>query len=122
MPDLQAKFLVRQIMEHVERLQLSDPIVVYPNMGQLLPVCQQFKSKGFPLIFVCMDFPSPALEEHVRIADKTLVIPKAGFHRLKAKFGDKVYLIPQSLRLPDPASGSNNGRNVAPDLEHIPTP
>lgn len=122
MPDLQAKFLVRQIMENVERLQLSDPIVIYPNMGQLLPVCQQLKSKGFPLVFVCLDFPSSVLEEHVRIADKTLVIPKAGYHRLKAKFGDKVYLIPQSMRLPDPAATSNNGRNVPPDLEQIPHP
>ena len=124
MPDLQANFLVRQILEHVERLQLRHPIVVYPNMGQLLPVCQQLKNKGFPLVFVCLDFPSPVLEEHVRISDKALVIPKAGFHRLKAKFGEKVYLIPQSVRLPDldPASASKNGRNVPPDLEQIPPP
>jgi glycosyltransferase involved in cell wall biosynthesis len=124
MPDLQAKFLVRQILEYVARLQLRDPIVVYPNMGQLLPVCQQLKSKGLPLVFVCLDFPSPVLEEHVRIADKTLVISKAGFHRLKAKFRDNVYLIPQSVRLPDPdwASASNNGRRVPPDLEQIPSP
>ena len=124
MPDLQAKFLVRQILELVERLQLKDPIVVYPNMGQLLPVCLQLKSKGFPLVFVCLDFPSPVLEEHVRIADKTLVIPRAGFFRLKAKFGDKVYLIPQSVRLPDPvsASASRNGCKIPSDLEQIPHP
>jgi len=124
MPDLQAKFLVRQILEQVERLQLRDPIVVYPNMGQLLPVCLQLKRKGFPLVFVCLDFPSPILEEHVRIADKILVIPKAGFHRLKAKFGDKVYLIPQSVRLPDVdlAFVLNNCRRIPPDLEQIPAP
>jgi glycosyltransferase involved in cell wall biosynthesis len=124
MPDLQAKFLVRQILEHVERLQLRDPIVVYPNMGRLLPACLQLKSKGFPLVFVCLDFPPPVLDEHVRIADKTLVIPKAGFFRLKAKFGDKVYLIPQSVRLPDPvsASPSSNSREIPPDLEQIPHP
>jgi len=124
MPELQANFLVRQILEHVARLRLRNPIVVYPYMGQLLPVCQQLKSKGFPLVFVCMDFPSPVLEEHVRIADKTLVIPKAGFHRLKAKFGGKVYLIPQSMRLPDVdlTSASNNRRKAPPDLEQIPQP
>lgn len=122
MPDLQAKFLVRQILQQIEQLQLKDPIVVYPYIGQLLPMCLELKRKGFPLVFVCLDFPSASVEEHVRIADKTLVIPKAVFYRLKARFGSKVYLIPQSVRLPDPTCAANNGQELPPDIEQIPHP
>ena len=122
MPSLQSKMLARQILRQAEKLRLKDPIVVYPYYGELLPVCAELKSAGLELAFVCADFPSSDHNEHVRIADKVLVIPKAGYHRLKAQLGDKVSWIPQSCRLPGQHLTSLAGADELPDLAGIPHP
>jgi glycosyl transferase family 1 len=65
---------------------------------------------------ICMDHPAtdPMYDRFVEVSDRTLVIPRSAFHKFRARFGDKVDAIPQSVdftrliclansKLPDPA-------------------
>ena len=47
-----------------------------------------------------MDYPDPYQYELIELSDRTMVIPKGVFHKLKARFGEKVVSIPQSIQLP----------------------
>ena len=82
------------------RFQLNDPIFIFSHVARMAPLCRQMRAAGFPLVHICMDYPEPYQYELIALSDKTLVIPKAVFHKLKSKFGEKINWIPQSIHLP----------------------
>src|SRR5215469_16986998 len=92
---LQAKVLAREILNKAARLRLNDPIFIYPHGDYCLPLCREFKRRGFQLIHLCMDYEVELPREHVRESDLALVIPRAAFEELREQFGAKVRRIPQ---------------------------
>jgi hypothetical protein len=117
----QAKLLTMEILNKAARLQLNDPVFIYPHGDYVLPLCREFKRRGFQLIHVCMDYELELLTEHVRESDLALVIPQAAFKELSEQFGAKVRKIPQ-LSYIDDSVGSPNGLLESPELSTIPKP
>jgi glycosyltransferase involved in cell wall biosynthesis len=117
----QAKLLAMEILNKAACLQLSDPVFIYPHGEYVLPLCQEFKRRGFQLIHVCVDYELELLREHVRESDLALVIPQAAFKELSEQFGPKVRKIPQ-LSYIDDSVGSPNGMLESPELSTIPKP
>jgi glycosyltransferase involved in cell wall biosynthesis len=93
---IQVSALRRQIDGAVAELRLHDPLFFYFYMKQMFPLCTQLKGSRF-LVYVCMDYHELDAEGCAQISDATLVIPRSVFHPLRAKFGSKVHLIPQSV-------------------------
>lgn len=92
---LQGKFLAHQILTECEKLELKDPIFVYPHGDYCLTLSREFKARGFKLIHIAMDY-EPALQiEHVRNSDITLCIPHESYKEFQSQFGEKVRLLPQ---------------------------
>jgi glycosyltransferase involved in cell wall biosynthesis len=118
---LQAKLLATEILNTATRLHLNDPVFIYPHGDYVLPLCREFKRRGFKLIHVCMDYELELLREHVRESDLALVIPDAAFKELREQFGTKVRRIPQFSYVDD-SIGSPNGLLESPELSRIPKP
>lgn len=97
---LQWRMVARQICEQAAAIQLDKPLFIYSHIKWIEPLCEEMRSRGLPLIHVCMDYPEPYQYRQIALSDRTLVIPKTVAHKLRAKFGDKVVLIPQSIHLP----------------------
>lgn len=96
-PNLQASMLRRQIQAGAKELGLRDPLFLYAWLGGLFPLCTQMKLNHF-VVHICMDHSvsvDPHYDRFVEASDKTLAIPKSSFHKFRAKFGDKVEIIPQ---------------------------
>ena len=117
----QAKLLAMEILNKAACLQLNDPIFIYPHGDYVLPLCREFKRRGFQLIHVCMDYELGLLREHVRESDLALVIPQAAFKELSDQFGPKVRKISQ-LSYIDDSVGSPDGLFESPELSTIPKP
>ena len=92
---LQANMLAQEILEKASRLRLNDPVFIYPHGDYCLPLCRQFRRRGFQLIHVCMDYEFDILRDHVRESHFALVIPEAAFQELRKEFGAKIRKIPQ---------------------------
>jgi hypothetical protein len=118
---LQAKLLATEILNTATRLHLNDPVFIYPHGDYVLPLCREFKRRGFKLIHVCMDYELELLREHVRESDLALVIPDAAFKELREQFGTKVRRIPQFSYVDD-SIRSPNGLLESPELSRIPKP
>ena len=56
------------------------------------------------MIHICMDYPEPWQYDLMAASDRTLVILTRLFHKLEARYGDKVQHIPQSIHVPFVAS------------------
>lgn len=97
-PQLQARMVADQVIQNASKLNLKDPLFIYPHGEFFVPLCSEFKRKGFFLIHVCMDYPEPGQERNIQLSDLTIVIPKSLFHQLRSKYGDKIALIPQVTR------------------------
>jgi hypothetical protein len=117
----QAKLLAMEILNKAARLQLNDPVFIYPHGDYVLPLCREFKRRGFQLIHVCMDYELERLREHVQESDLALVIPEAAFKELNEQFGPKVRKLPQ-LSYIDDSIGSPNGLLESTELSSIPKP
>ena len=98
--DLQWKMVGKQILRQANALQLNDPVFIYSHIKHMGSLCKQMRANGLPLIHVCMDYPEPYQYELIELSDRTIVIPKGVFHKLRARFGDKVHSIPQSIHSP----------------------
>lgn len=98
MPELQARMMYRQIQRLSHELRLRDPIFVYIPLGELTPLCQQMKRDHF-LVHIVMDHAGcdPNHERNVEFSDRTFVIPRSSYHASRARFGEKVTLILQSV-------------------------
>lgn len=117
----QAKFLANQIVVNARKLGLHDPIFVYPHGDYCLPLCREFKRRGFRLIHVSMDYELELQIEHARESDLTLSIPHAAYQELHAKFGEKVKLLPQFSAYED-ANRATERLHNPPVLAMIPRP
>jgi hypothetical protein len=91
----QGKMIATQILENALKLNLKDPLFIYPHGAFWLPVCKEFNKRGFCLVHICMDYEPPLSIEHVQQADLTLAIPEIVFRELTQTFGNKVKRIPQ---------------------------
>lgn len=119
---LQWKMVARQIIAHANALKLKNPLFLYSHVEQMASLCEEMREAGFPLIHICMDYPEAYQYELVELSDQTLVIPKSVFHELKARYGDKIHWIPQSIHLPTVDSQDNEARNEPAQLAAVPRP
>lgn len=122
LPRLQSKLLANQILRNIATLMLKDPIFIYPHGSYVVPLCLEFKKRGFSLVHICMDFPEEHQDELIRLSDLTLVIPGTVFHMLRDRFGEKVHLLPQLSLLGGSASESTDDPPEPLDLSRIPRP
>jgi hypothetical protein len=118
---VQARLLANQIVRNARKLGLYDPIFVYPHGDYCLPLCREFRRRGFRLVHVSMDYELELQIEHARESDLTLSIPQAAYQELHAKFGEKVKLLPQFSAYED-ANGATGRRQDPPVLAMIPRP
>jgi hypothetical protein len=123
---LQWKMVAQQIIAHVNKLKLRDPWFLYSHVDGIAALCNEMRSAGFPLIHICMDFPEPYQHELIELSDQTLVIPKSVFRELRAKYGNKIEWIPQSIHIPARATSAQpqgNALGTEPDeLRQVPRP
>jgi hypothetical protein len=119
---LQAKLLATEILNKVLHLRLNDPVFIYPHGDYCLPLCREFKRRGFQLIHVCMDYELELVWELVRESDLALVIPRAAFEELRREFGAKVRKIPQFAYIDETGGQSSNGLLESRELASIPKP
>jgi glycosyltransferase involved in cell wall biosynthesis len=95
MARLQCRMLADQVTSLSSVLGLRNPVFVYPHLGKLTPLCRAMKRRGFPLIHLCIDYPEPYQEAQIALADRCLTVPPGVFDELRARYGEKVSLIPQ---------------------------
>lgn len=119
---LQAKVLAAEILKNASRLQLEDPVFIYPHGECYLPLCREFKHRGFKLLHIAMDYEVELSREHVRESDLTLVIPQAAFERLSEEFGPKVRKIPQLSCFDELSSQFADNFTASPEISCIPRP
>jgi hypothetical protein len=101
-PQLQAQVVANQILQNVSKLDLKDPLFIYAHGDFYAPLSQVFKRKGFSLIHGCFDYPEPGQDRHIELSDLTLTLSKTVFHQLKARYGEKIALIPEVRWISDP--------------------
>jgi hypothetical protein len=118
----QWKMVARQIIANARALGLKDPVFLYSHVEHMTALCEEMRRAGFPLIHICMDYPEPYQYELIELSDQTLVIPKSVFHELKARYGDKIHWIPQSIHLPTAERQDNGARNEPAQLAAVPRP
>ncbi|HWO39389.1 MAG TPA: glycosyltransferase [Candidatus Acidoferrum sp.] len=119
--NLQWEVVARQIIAHVKTLQLKDPVFLYSHVEGMTALCKAMRAAGFPLVHLCMDYPEAYQFELIELSDQTVIIPKTVFHELRAKYGEKIQWIPQSIHLP--ASFQKNPVREEPaQLAAIPRP
>lgn len=119
---LQAKVLAIEILKKAVHLRLNDPVFIYPHGDYGLPLCREFKRRGFQLIHICMDYELDLVREHVRESDLALVIPQAAFEELRNQFGSKVRRIPQFSYVDEYSERLPNELLESPELSRIPKP
>ena len=121
--ELQAAAMRRQIRHAARKLNLQNPILVYSWLSNLFPVAAQVSQDHYS-VHLCIDDMSgdPHYERYVEASDLTLVIPKSCFHKLKAKFGEKVKLIPQPVDITCLTQLNKNGTAEPAVLAGIPRP
>ena len=118
---LQASMVRKQIEGVAKDLGLRDPLFFYFFMKGLFPLCEQIKGRWF-LTYVCMDHGELDEEACAGISDATLAIPRSVFHRLRAKHGPKVHLIPQSVDYSSLAQVAQSGAPEPAVFADIPRP
>ncbi|HXN64172.1 MAG TPA: hypothetical protein VN862_02495 [Candidatus Acidoferrales bacterium] len=120
LPRVQAKMIAAQILNEAARLKLRNPIFVYSHLPEdQLPIAEEMKRHGLYLVHVAMDYPEPLLFEHVQLSDRTLVIERIIYHLLRARFGERIEMIPSAGRI---ASNGLHGSGDPPELASVPHP
>jgi hypothetical protein len=119
--NLQWEVVARQIIAQAKALQLKDPVFLYSHVERMTALCKAMRAARFPLVHICMDYPEAYQFELIELSDQTVVIPKTVFHELRAKYGEKIQWIPQSIHLA--AAFQKNPVREEPDqLAAIPRP
>jgi len=118
----QAKLLAAEILNAAARLQLNNPVFIYPHADYCLPLCREFKRRGFQLIHICMDYELDLVAEHVRESDLALIIPRVAFEKLREEFGAKVRKIPQFSYVDESGGQTTPGLLESSELSTIPKP
>ena len=119
---LQWRMVARQIIAHANALKLKDQVFLYSHVDRITALCEEMRVAGLPLIHICMDYPEPYQYELIELSDQTLVIPKSVFHELRAKYGDKIYSIPQSIHLTTAMQQDDGPRKEPAQLAEVPRP
>jgi glycosyltransferase involved in cell wall biosynthesis len=118
----QWKAVARQIQKQATLLGMKHPIFFYSHVEGIAPLCAEMRAQGSPLIHVCMDYPEPYQYELIALSDLTLAIPNTVVVKLRARYGEKIHSIPQSIHLPF-AMPRKDGLLPAPsELTNIPRP
>jgi len=118
----QAKLLTAEILNTAARLQLNNPVFIYPHGDYCLPLCREFKRRGFQLIHICMDYELDLVVEHVRESDLALIIPRVAFEKLREEFGAKVRKIPQFSYVDESGGQALRGLLESGELSRISKP
>jgi glycosyltransferase involved in cell wall biosynthesis len=100
---------------------LRNPIFFYTCLGDRLSRLSHFRGKFF-LAHIQMDYGELSAEDHVRASDITLAIPHSVYHQQRARFGEKVQLIPQVLDLRNFQGVDGAASEPSPALDSIPRP
>ncbi|MHB8753367.1 MAG: glycosyltransferase family protein [Candidatus Acidiferrales bacterium] len=119
---LQAAMVARQILRNASKLNLKEPLFIYPHGEFLVPLCREFKRRDFFLVHVCMDYPERGQKKHIQLSDMTLVIPKSVFHKLKSKYGDKIASVPQVTASFEPGCQNCANTSAPKEFAAIPRP
>ncbi len=121
MHSIQARFIAKQILEKAVSLQLRNPIFFYPWLGDRPSLLSHFRDKFF-LVHIQMDYGERNAESYVGASDITLAIPHSVYHQQRARFGEKVHLIPQVLDLRNFQAADGAPLEPSPALNLIPHP
>lgn len=120
----QARMLRRQIDIAARELGLSAPLFYYSGLDRLFPLAALMKRDHF-IVHICMDHSvtvDPQYDRFVEIADRTLAIPKCSYHKFKARYGDKIVLIPQSGNVREIACETSADSGEPDALSSVPKP
>ena len=118
----QWKSVARQIERQANLLGMKSPPFFYSHVERLAPLCREMRTQGSRLIHICMDYPEPYQYELIALSDLTLTIPNTVFVKLRARYGEKIRSIPQSIHVPF-ATLPNDGLCPVPsELADIPGP
>lgn len=118
---LQAKWIARQLLNMRDQLGLRETMFVYPWMGKLWPLCAAMREAGNFMVHVHMDYFEENSDLHVDLSDRTLVVQKTTYHRLKSRFGEKIIYIPQPTDFMLLASSESLDCKMG-DVLNIPSP
>lgn len=118
----QWKMVAEQIQRHVDSLGMKTPLFVYSHVRGLSPLCRDMRRRGSRLIHICMDYPEAYQYELIELSERTIVIPKTVFHKLQARYGSKIRLIPQSIHLPPTPHQSNSLGSIPAELADVSRP
>ena len=118
----QARMVARQVLETASRLNLRNPLFIYAWGDFMVPVCREFKRRRFPLIHGCFDYLERGQDRHIELSDLTLAISKTVFHQLKAKYGEKIVLIPEVRWPSDPNRQATDATSAQAEFAAIPRP
>lgn len=93
LPRMQGAALTRQILQHARTLKLEKPLFVYANLGRLLvPICEVMRQHSCLLVHTRTDYAETLSPLHVGQSDLTLVFSRTLYHRMRARWGDKIRL------------------------------
>ncbi|HTZ99635.1 MAG TPA: glycosyltransferase [Candidatus Aquilonibacter sp.] len=111
--------VAEQLRSRAAESGLREPLFIYSHLEHMAPLCLDMKAHGFPLVHICMDYPEPYQYELMEISDRTIVIPKAVYAKLQAKYGEKIRWIPQSIHIGKAGAPRSS---EPPDFASIPHP
>jgi len=115
-------FVARQITKNARELDMPNPIFLFSHVEGIGPLCRKMRLEGCQIVHICMDYPEPYQYELIDFSDRTLVIPKSVFHKLRARYAEKIHLIPQSVLIPR-TEDDNQDFHPGPALSaQIPSP
>jgi glycosyltransferase involved in cell wall biosynthesis len=112
----------RQIWKHATALGMENPIFLYSHVKHLAPLLRTMHAHGCPLVHICMDYPEAYQYELIALSDRTLVIPEAVTYKLRARYGNKIFSIPQSIHFRDPGSPASERPSQVPEIANLPQP
>jgi hypothetical protein len=107
-----------QIIKHVRKLGMQNPVFLYSHVEGMEPLCLEMKAAGFPLVHICMDYPESYQYKLIDLADRVLVIPKTVFTKLRARYGEKILWIPQSIHI-WPEDGENRSEDFLNEVHRV---
>lgn len=121
--DVQAAAVRKQICHAAQELNLRDPILIYSWLSNFFLLPAQMGRSHYA-VHLCIDDigVDPNYERYVQASDLTLVIPRSCYHKLKAKFGEKVKLILQPVDITGLAPPLPTYTEAEQKLNAIPRP
>ena len=117
----QSAALAEQLASLAGKLGLRDPIFFHCNTGRLRHLCTEMKKRFFS-VYLRLDYYDSDSDYFAQVSDATLAIPRSIFHKLKAKFGAKVKLMPQAVELGLFEVSSHDAGPARAKLAEIPRP